>query len=1036
MPPRRGKVAFVTGANGITGNAIIDHLIRKPESEWSKIIVTSRRVPAHMPWQDHRIRFIALDFLKPVEELVEKMAPHCHDVTHAFFASYVHTADFAKLKDLNIPLFHNFLVATDTVAGSSLQRVCLQTGGKSYGAHLGPCEVPLYEDMGRYEDHGENFYYEQEDFVASLAAKRNWDWNVIRPNAIIGFTPAGNGMSLALSMAIYMLCCREMGEVPMFPGNRFFYTKCIDDSSYAPSIADLSVWAATDEGAKNEDFSHSNGDVYTWESLWPQLGKYFGMDIPEFTEWKALGENQVMDNNFSMIDWAKDKEEVWARVVAKHGGQIEAFGWGTWDFFDWAIGKAWCTISTVSKARKFGWTRYDVTYDTFIETFRTFENAGILPYAEVKHPAEKPKKRIREHPGDAVARRAKRQIIALDNGDGKHRSGPNGLKNGEVGLFGNSVFAQALASPCLRIRSGPGKSMPPSIPEWSFRQGGHGASELVPINADGPGQVAAKLSVILLLDKDYADIMDKPQVDHVSDSEKAHKLDGVDAIPREARVEAGVLLTVDGAEGTSLRLAKDGHTVLLPQPTDDPNDPVNWSSTKKHLILFTVAWAALTADFASASGSAPIILQAMEWHESVGSVNQTNSISVLMMAIGVLVWVPLTSYIGRAPTLFWTTVFGLAFSIATALSPNFTTFYAMRAMSGLFLTSGQSIAVAFIKDIFFLHERARKIGLWAVLYIVSPYLGPQLSNFVVGSTLKWQDVFWLGVGVVVLDLIFIVVFLDETMYRRDIPLSGQPSRPQDVKSRMLRVTGIWAIQHHHSGYFETAYESFKRFFMTLTKPVVLLILSGYLLCFAWAIGINITTAILFALPQEIGGYGYTYYGLGYLYFSPTVGAILGEFFGHWFNDFLARRYVRKHKGVFEPEARLAMIYISAVFMIIGLVVLGQALHHHLSVAAVIIGWGMHGFGIMTTSVAVTAYVLDSYPSTPAEVSGWANFARAISGFSVGYFQQPWGAKVGYDASFGTQAAIVGASMIFVVITQRYGHVLRMKFGPIDSGKAM
>jgi hypothetical protein len=28
------KVAFVTGASGITGNAIIEHLIRKPASEW------------------------------------------------------------------------------------------------------------------------------------------------------------------------------------------------------------------------------------------------------------------------------------------------------------------------------------------------------------------------------------------------------------------------------------------------------------------------------------------------------------------------------------------------------------------------------------------------------------------------------------------------------------------------------------------------------------------------------------------------------------------------------------------------------------------------------------------------------------------------------------------------------------------------------------------------------------------------------------------------------------------------------------------
>lgn len=29
-----GKVAFVTGCNGISGNAIVEHLIRTPKSDW------------------------------------------------------------------------------------------------------------------------------------------------------------------------------------------------------------------------------------------------------------------------------------------------------------------------------------------------------------------------------------------------------------------------------------------------------------------------------------------------------------------------------------------------------------------------------------------------------------------------------------------------------------------------------------------------------------------------------------------------------------------------------------------------------------------------------------------------------------------------------------------------------------------------------------------------------------------------------------------------------------------------------------------
>lgn len=30
----RAKVAFVTGVNGVSGNAIVEHLIRTPKTEW------------------------------------------------------------------------------------------------------------------------------------------------------------------------------------------------------------------------------------------------------------------------------------------------------------------------------------------------------------------------------------------------------------------------------------------------------------------------------------------------------------------------------------------------------------------------------------------------------------------------------------------------------------------------------------------------------------------------------------------------------------------------------------------------------------------------------------------------------------------------------------------------------------------------------------------------------------------------------------------------------------------------------------------
>jgi hypothetical protein len=197
-----------------------------------------------------------------------------------------------------------------------------------------------------------------------------------------------------------------------------------------------------------------------------------------------------------------------------------------------------------------------------------------------------------------------------------------------------------------------------------------------------------------------------------------------------------------------------------------------------------------------------------------------------------------------------------------------------------------------------------------------------------------------------------------------------------------------------------------------------------------AIGINITSSILLETPREAGGYGFSAKGVGFVYFTPVVAVILGEIFGHFFNDFLANRYINRHDGLFRPEARLPANYLAAVLMIPGLIIVGQALHHLLSWGAIVMGWGMYVFGVMVASVATTAYALDCYPTASGEVSAFVNFARTVGGFSVGYFQMPWGLKSGYDVSFGIQAAIVAVATLVLTFIFFYGEKLRQRGGPL------
>jgi nucleoside-diphosphate-sugar epimerase len=69
FPQHDGKkyTAIVTGANGISGSAIVDVLAESPE-RWSTIYAMSRRPPAS---NKSNVKTIAADFLKSPEELAE-----------------------------------------------------------------------------------------------------------------------------------------------------------------------------------------------------------------------------------------------------------------------------------------------------------------------------------------------------------------------------------------------------------------------------------------------------------------------------------------------------------------------------------------------------------------------------------------------------------------------------------------------------------------------------------------------------------------------------------------------------------------------------------------------------------------------------------------------------------------------------------------------------------------------------------------------------------------------------------------------------
>ena len=69
---------------------------------------------------------------------------------------------------------------------------------------------------------------------------------------------------------------------------------------------------------------------------------------------------------------------------------------------------------------------------------------------------------------------------------------------------------------------------------------------------------------------------------------------------------------------------------------------------------------------------------------------------------------------------------------------------------------------------------------------------------------------------------------------------------------------------------------------------------------------------------------------------------------------------------------------------------------------------------MIAPVALSAYVQDTFPLRPTEVSEMINFFRSIGGVQLPYYQSQWGAAMDYDKSFEIQAALVAFASLIIV----------------------
>jgi len=344
------RVALVAGANGLIGRHLVVHL----ESRGWEVIGLSRKPSGGA-------RHVAVDLTDADD--ARAGAARLSDVTHVFYCGRAdHPEGVPESESVNAAMLRHLVEALEPCA-PRLSHVSVVHGTKYYGHHLGPCVVPAVEEGPRGS--GGTFYFAQQDFIAARAASRNWSWSIARPHSFC-YMEMDNPRSLVLVVAVLAAIQRELGEPLFYPGTRKSY-EAITQFTDLRLLTRGIEWMATAPQCANHAFNIVNGDYPRWSELWPRLATMLGL---EAAPPRALPLPQYM----------ADKGPVWDKVVARHDLKRKALDEIVlWNYGDYVFAPQWDIMSSMEKARRFGFTEQVDTAEMFARLVDGYRAQRVIP---------------------------------------------------------------------------------------------------------------------------------------------------------------------------------------------------------------------------------------------------------------------------------------------------------------------------------------------------------------------------------------------------------------------------------------------------------------------------------------------------------------------------------------------------------------------------------------------------------------------------------------------------------------------------------
>ncbi|KAI1089544.1 major facilitator superfamily domain-containing protein [Rostrohypoxylon terebratum] len=462
----------------------------------------------------------------------------------------------------------------------------------------------------------------------------------------------------------------------------------------------------------------------------------------------------------------------------------------------------------------------------------------------------------------------------------------------------------------------------------------------------------------------------------------------------------------------------DAHGLaLVPQPSKFRDDPLNWPTWLKWLVLLQVSFLAFLGPFNSAVVNPALVPLAALFKVPVGSAPLQSTTSIIAVGIAPLFFTPLANVYGRRPIYLLSTLVGIAATVGSGAATTWAGMIIGRVFSGIGTGAGMALGAATVNDMFFLHERGTKMGIWTVFSGNGAHVGAVFGGYLAQKAgVRWC--YYLPAIVNSATFIVMVFALPETLFSRSGEnLSGHNERTYlqmlfNFKRNALPDRGV-----HLRDFF--------RPLEMLKYPSVSLTLIYYVVSISFSSVLPaVTVAILFT-----NTYHFQSGTIGLMLGLPLlIGSMLGEIMSGPLSDWVMHRYAERHGGTRKAEARLPVSLGSVVLCPAGIIIYGVCLQRETHWMGPVMGMAIASFGAQLVTTVSYTYCSDCYKPQSAEVGSLYNFGRQTFAFPIGFYALPFANRIGVQWAWITLGLIIALTSLSIIVLLFKGEQWRKRLG--------